>query len=391
MADSIGYQWFILLFTLAILVVCIINAINYSEIKSNFEAYKVTLAFTADPNGTPATPISPSPLNIGAGKPYVNGDLVSVTNASLTGFQRGSFNVTMATYDINTGEATFTNAVNVNGTTFGPSTYNIAPTVNPDGMSEGSILAGLWINIILAILSGLFFIWRVILFFKTPEDIAAATVDKFGKQFEPIKFKTREEKGDILADKVKLILDNAGLNTASDEVSKNVRNKYVNNKNISESQAVLSGAESVIGENNAAILANNFKTFSFARSTNLEKAAKIAGNSAAQAVTAVGGSNTQANTARNRAINDVLQNGENPINAAGNAASTVAGQGAGNIAANTAGGQLDDLFGGGTNSGQLNSEMRQLVDFFGGGTNSGQLNSDLLQFNPNNSPDLGIR
>jgi hypothetical protein len=269
MADSIGYQWFILLFTLAILVVCIINAINYGEIKRNFEAYNVTLAFTADPLGYPVTPISPSPLNIGAGKPYVNGDLVSVTNASLTGFQRGSFNVTMATYDINTGEATFTNAVNVNGTTFGPSTYNIAPTVNPDGMSEGSILAGLWINIILAILSGLFFIWRVILFFKTPEDIKAATFDKFGEQFEPFKFKDREEKAQILSDNIKATLENAGYDVSqASKVANNVKELYIDN--LSKPQAVFEGAEPFIGTKNAISLANNFKYFNFLRPTDLE-------------------------------------------------------------------------------------------------------------------------
>lgn len=335
MADSIGYQWFIFLFTTAIVVICIINIINYNQISSNFNSYKVTLAFTADPIGNPSVPIPQT--NIGVGKAYVNGDLVSVTNASLTGFQRGSFNATLATYDINTGEATFTNAVNVDGATFGASTYNIAPTVNPDGMSEGAILTAKWINWILLILALIVWIWRVILFFKTPEDVAAATIDKLAKPFEQVKFKTREEKGQILSDNIKATLENAGYDVSqASKVANNVRNKYVNNKNISESQAVLTGAESVIGENNAAILANNFKTFSFARSTNLEKAAEIAGNSAAQAVTVVGGSNTQANKARNIATNDVLQNGANHINASENAAAEIAGTGAGNIAATIA-------------------------------------------------------
>ena len=72
MAESRGYQWFIFLFTTAIVVICIINLVNYYQIKSNFDAYKVTVAFTADPIGTPATPIPPT--NIGKGLAYSNGD-----------------------------------------------------------------------------------------------------------------------------------------------------------------------------------------------------------------------------------------------------------------------------------------------------------------------------
>lgn len=181
MSESRGYQWFIFLFTTAIVVICIINIINYNQIKSNFDAYKVTLAFTADPIGNPSIPIPPT--NIGVGKAYVNGDLVSVTNASLTGFQRGSFNVTIATYDINTGIATFTNAVNVDGTTFGASTYNISPTANPDGMSEGAILTAKWINIILLILALAVWLWRVYLFFFPPSSVAVVS-EYFGENFE---------------------------------------------------------------------------------------------------------------------------------------------------------------------------------------------------------------
>ena len=181
MAESRGYQWFIFLFTTAIVVICIINLVNYYQIKSNFDAYKVTVAFTADPIGTPATPIPPT--NIGKGLAYSNGDLVSVTNASLTGFQRGSFNVTLTIYDINTGDATFANATAVDGTSFGPSTYNIAPTVNPDGMSEGSILTGLWINWILLILTFIVWLWRVYLFFFPPSS-AAVVSEYFGEKFE---------------------------------------------------------------------------------------------------------------------------------------------------------------------------------------------------------------
>lgn len=163
MTESRGYQWFIFLFTTAIVVICIINLVNYYHIKNNFEAYKVTLAFTADPIGNPSVPISP--INIGKGLPYVNGDLVLVQNASLTGFQKGSFNVTIATYNINTGDATFTNATSVVGSTFGASTYNISPVANPDGMTEGAILAALWINWILLIITLAFWVRRVWLFF----------------------------------------------------------------------------------------------------------------------------------------------------------------------------------------------------------------------------------
>jgi hypothetical protein len=256
MADSIGYQWFIFLFTTAIVVICIINIINYNQISSNFNSYKVTVAFTADPIGNPSVPIPQT--NIGVGKAYVNGDLVSVTNASLTGFQRGSFNATLATYDINTGEATFSNAVNVDGTTFGASTYNIAPTVNPDGMTEGAILTAKWINWILLILALIVWVWRVILFFKTPEDVAAATIDKLAKPFEAGARrlrKTRDEKGQILADKVKLVLDAKNVDNAG-SIAENVKNVYLKNTDFSKREAVLAATIPQLGERNALFLSD---------------------------------------------------------------------------------------------------------------------------------------
>lgn len=252
MAESRGYQWFIFLFTTAIVVICIINIFNYTQIKSNFDSYKVTLAFTADPIGNPSVPIPPT--NIGVGKAYVNGDLVSVTNASLTGFQRGSFNATIATYDINTGEATFTNAVNVDGSTFGASTYNIAPTVNPDGMSEGAILTALWINIVLLIVTFLVWAWRIFLFFKKPEYITDK-IDKLSQPFEQIKFKSRKDKGKILADKVKLILDAKNVDNAGN-IAENVKNVYINNPKISKREAVLTATIPQLGDRNALFLSD---------------------------------------------------------------------------------------------------------------------------------------
>lgn len=253
MADSVGYQWFIILFAIAIIVICSINLYNYNQISSNLDAYKVTVAFTADPIGNPSVPIPPT--NIGVGKAYVNGDLVSVTNASLTGFQRGSFNATLDTYDINTGVATFTNAVNVNGSTFGASTYNIAPTVNPDGMTEDAIRTAKWVNGILLGLAIAVFIWRVILFFWNPEKFNEKVIDKLAQPFEQVKFKDRKEKGKILADKVKLVLDTKNVNNSSN-IASTVENIYVNNPKISKREAIIAATTQQLGDKNALFLSD---------------------------------------------------------------------------------------------------------------------------------------